>query len=295
MRADRALVCVAMLMLVATRAIAEPTANERAAESFQQARAAFGRREFTAAAAAFEQAAEYAPHPVAWLNAAEAWAKAEEPVKAATDCDRVLDDPTASAVHRKEAAARLEVLSRRVATLQIWGEGRASLDGGAPFSLPSRRRSAAGPHVVSFMDSQRRVDVTARTGEVTEVALERAPASAAPVRVAPPAPAPAPAPALVPLPAHSRSIPVVSIVAFGAAALGAGATTFFALRTSSARDDFDTTPTAATRDSFYGARLATNVALGASVLALGLGVAFWLFSPSEPQLAAHIEAGGIAF
>src|SRR5690348_15803406 len=74
MRVDLVLVILALLVAVAP-ASAEPAAPIRATESFQQARAAFARREFTAAAAAFEQAAAYEPHPVAWLDAAEAWEK----------------------------------------------------------------------------------------------------------------------------------------------------------------------------------------------------------------------------
>jgi hypothetical protein len=205
----------------------------------------------------------------------------------------VLDDPGASAVHRKEAEARLELLARRVATLHIQGSGRASLDGGAPFSLPARRRTSAGSHAVSFIESQRRVEVTARTGEVTNVVLENAPTPDASVRAPTPPVATAPSPGAAQAPA--RSVPASSLVAFGAAAIGAGVTTFFALRTTSAHDDFDAAPTAATRDSFYSARLATNVALGATVVAVGVGVAFWLFAPSEAKRAAHLGARGVTF
>src|SRR5437868_2667472 len=70
-----------------------PDEHDRAAEIFRQAQAAFARREFSAAAAAFEQAASFENHPATLLNAAEAWEAVPDEVRAAEDCDRVLAMP----------------------------------------------------------------------------------------------------------------------------------------------------------------------------------------------------------
>src|SRR4051812_39095386 len=75
-------------------------ARARADESFRQAKAAFARGEFAAAAAAFEQAATFVLHPAPLMNAAEAWENAGEPVRAIEDCDRVSAIPDAGEQYR---------------------------------------------------------------------------------------------------------------------------------------------------------------------------------------------------
>ena len=61
----------------------------RAAESFNQARAAYERGDYTTAAVGFEQAAVYKAHHGALLNAAAAWEQAGDLPRAISDCDRV--------------------------------------------------------------------------------------------------------------------------------------------------------------------------------------------------------------
>ena len=283
MRTEQLGALIAVLFMAVIATAAEPTAHERAAASFQQARAAFARREFTAAAAAFEQAAQYEPHPIAWLDAAEAWANADEPLKAAVDCERALQEPEVSRGARDEAEARLKVLGKRIATLQIQGETgqRATLDGGAPFALPARKRTTAGRHVVSVTGGSAPAhdyEITTRIGETTSIDVTAPPVPPPPREAPPDVSSPPPRPS-----STDRSIPVVSFIAFGAAAVSAGATTVFAFRTMNARDDFNRTPTESTRDAFYRERLATNVLLGAAIVGVGIGVTFWLLSPAESR------------
>jgi hypothetical protein len=290
MRAELVLAC----LVVATPAIAragEPTAHDRAAQSFEQARSAFARRDFTAAALAFEQAAEYEPHPIAWLDAAEAWTNAGEPVRAAIACDRILDDPATPPRFRREAEQRLGAVAREVATVDVRGrEGtRAALDGGADFAVPARRRTRRGAHELAIVEpgagGPRRIPITVRGGETVVVDLSVAPAEPPPR----PSPSPAPAPPAVSPPAPTRSgPPLASWIAFGAAGVGAAATTFFGIRTSSARDDFDRAPTADHRDAFYGERLATNVSLALAAGALLTGVVLWIAAPSGHRTRAGL-------
>ena len=66
---------VAASLTMASPAVAaegdEP--KKQAAEQFSLAQAAFARKDFATAAAAFEQASALAPHVATQLNAAEAW------------------------------------------------------------------------------------------------------------------------------------------------------------------------------------------------------------------------------
>ncbi|WP_394838404.1 hypothetical protein LVJ94_15985 [Pendulispora rubella] len=281
MRTNRGAVLLTALLLYAGPVRAEPTAHERASASFQQARAAFARREFTAAAAAFEQAAEYEPHPVAWLNAAEAWARADDPVRAATDCDRVLEDRNAAATYRDEAKTRLEALGQRVATADVRGNAGslASLDGGPTFSLPARKRMTAGSHVVTVTEGgpPRRFPITVRLGETALVD-----ATPPPPPASPPAPE-ARALAVHPVPNTSKHPPTATWIAFGVSGAALASATVFGFRTMSAHDDFDNAPTNDTRDAFYRERLATNVSLGVALVAAGVGLTLWLLAPSASR------------
>ncbi|MDB4998792.1 MAG: hypothetical protein JWM74_6224, partial [Myxococcaceae bacterium] len=74
----------------ATEETRDPRASERARTTFDQAREAFARKSYVAAASAFEQSESYVPHPGPWVNAAEAWILAGDPVRAARACDRAL-------------------------------------------------------------------------------------------------------------------------------------------------------------------------------------------------------------
>src|SRR4051812_10152240 len=104
----RRLIGLAALCLAGVARADAPSADEhaRAAEIFGQAQAAFSRREFSAAAAAFEQAASFEAHPAALLNAAEAWEAVPDPARAAEDCDRVLAIPGVSPEFQHEADLR---------------------------------------------------------------------------------------------------------------------------------------------------------------------------------------------
>src|SRR3954468_1332556 len=96
-------VLVAIAIACAATAHADDAAHDRAAESFRQAQAAFQRRDFAAAAAAFEQAAGFEPHPAPLMNAADAWERANEWARAAEDCDRVLAMPAVDPEFRSTA------------------------------------------------------------------------------------------------------------------------------------------------------------------------------------------------
>src|SRR5206468_4049238 len=95
--------------------------HRRAAASFEQARAAFARKDYAAAAAAFELAASLEPHAAALLNAGEAWQLAGDDLRAAQAYDRVLAFPGLEPSYRADAERRLATVTPHVGTLLVTG------------------------------------------------------------------------------------------------------------------------------------------------------------------------------
>jgi hypothetical protein len=288
------------VLLVARVATAASTDDERAraAESFRQAQAAFERRDFAAAAAAFEAAAGFVPHPAAWLSAADAWQRAGEPARAAEDCDRAHELPNleeaAAADHAdyaRDAAQCIERLRGRVALLAVAGAGATAVrvDDGAEQVLPARRWVRPGHHVLTLVDLQssrtRRMELEVRAGEERTVdATTSVPATvAAPPRASPPTET-APSPA----PARSHGIPAASWVAFGLAVPAAVAYGVTGIMTLQAQRDFDATPSASNRDAFYRDRTMADVSFAIALTAAAAGVVLWILAPdgSSPRVGA---------
>jgi len=262
-----------------SRADADAEARERASRSFSEAKTAFALRNFTAAATAFEEAARLTPHPVTWLDAAEAWERAGEPTRAAEDCDRALavsEDPNLDA----DAHRRLERLVPKIATLELRGGPPLSirLDGNDPVSLPTRRRLTPGHHLILVTDlstgNDRRVELDLVAGS-TQVLDLASPASPRPTENAAPAPQKR---------SHrgvfGASPPLGSWALFGASAMFVGVATVFGLSTLREKDDFNAAPTRSGLDRFRRDRLVTNAALAAAIVSAAAGVAIWIWSPA---------------
>jgi hypothetical protein len=259
----------------------------RAATVFRQAQQAFGQKNYAAAAAAFEEAAQLVPHPSAWLNAAEAWELDGDLPRAAQDCDRALGMIDAAETHRREANARLARLVPRIATLQTidrsGGHGlRVTVDGGAEERVPTNDRLPPGKHVVVVLDSSgrpsRRVEVDVAQGETRiedltpptaappppDAAVERAPAGPTPER-----------------PPPGRGPSLASWIAFGTSAAASVTAIVAGELTLSARDDFDQAPTFERRDHFYAMRTLTNVAWTVGGGTAVIGVVLWALGPRQ--------------
>jgi len=289
-RASLAFVALALAWPLHARA--DETAHKRAAESFRQAQAAFERREFAAAAAAFEQAAEFEPHAAPLLNAADAWERAGEPAHAADDCDRAFALPNATAAHRGEAQRCIERLGPKLATLDFRGPSTIAvrIDGGAQLIVPVRRRVAPGHHAVTVVDlgtSQTRVvelDVGAGDARAVDVAPGVAPAP--PPTSAPPPPSPPPE--------RSSGVPTSAWIAFGVGGVAAAVATTFGLFTLGAKSNFDNGDTTqSTADAFHRDKAITNVAWIVAGAAAAAGVVLWAASP-RAQVGVSPTAGGAA-
>lgn len=293
----RPLLALAMLLAAHVAQAAPPDdARARAGESFREAQAAFERRDFAAAAAAFEAAAGYAPHPAAWLSAADAWQRAGEPARAAEDCDRARAVPDLAAAstadhadYAHDAAACLDRVRARVALLAVNGAGATAVrvDDGPEQVLPARQWVRPGHHVLMLVDLQstrtRRLEVDVRAGEERTVDAT----AQAPEATAPPAPATAPAPSIEPTPSPRRGhgVPTASWVAFGLAVPAAVAYGVTAAMTVQAQHDFDGSPSASNRDTFYRDRTMADVAFAVALTAAVAGVVLWLVAPDEPPPA----------
>lgn len=311
MRRATVLLVLALLAVLAPASVAraQPAADARveAARRFRGAREAFVRGDYAAAAGGFESAALLAPHPATFLDAAEAWERAAEPVKSASACDAVLATSHVEAKYRDAAEAILRRVGPRVATLDL--SGPTSLEtrvDGVEVSLPTRRRLAPGSHEVVVVDGDARSvePLSLAAGSTSSIALRRpeppvAKASSPRDETAVVAPREAHrdhAPATTTPATERRGPPTLTWIAFGAAGVSAGVAGYFGLGAVRGKSAYDADPTVDRRDAFYRDRTATNVALATAAGFALVGTLIWLVAPrSEATHAARIGAGEIAF
>jgi hypothetical protein len=264
-----------MITLLLLLSAPTPEAQKLAQQSFAEAELAFGRREYAAAAAAFEQAARAVPHPAPWLNAAEAWEKAGAIDRAAEDCEQALAVPEASAVHRQAAFACLDRHGPQLAFLEVQGPstGTARIDDRSS-DLPTRRWLRPGRYVLRLED---RTSGTQEEEVLNLVAGQRLTRALTPP---PPPPAlprvltqtPTSSPALV---AESPGPGIATWAAFGVAGGATLGTAILGALTISAQSNFEAAPSQDAADTFYGRRTGTNVALAVAIGAAGAGLLFW--------------------
>lgn len=251
-------------------------AKQRATESFKAASIAFKRGEFAIAAAAFEQAALYVPHPSTLLNAAEAWELASNHVRAAELCDRVLEtEGAADARHREIATEQLKRLAKKIATLdvEVPPNARVTIDAEREEAGPRHVRLTPGSHAVAYVDPS-----TATTHHETIVLVAGETRKFEPPKADAPAPTSPVTTAILRSPEQpaSSAPPLASWIAFGTAAAAGGAAGYFGYKAGSTASDFDANPSPTLRDDFHQAVIATDVSLGIAAAAAVVGVVVWL-------------------
>jgi hypothetical protein len=274
---------IALTALTERARAAEPDAHARAAESFREGQAAYDRHEYSAAAAAFDLAATFEPRAVSRLDAADAWTRAREPVRAAEDCDRALGMPQITPAEQAYANQLLEKIKNDIATLQV--EGLAStyltIDGAEEQRLPVRKRIAPGRHAIEFRDvatsmrAQRIVEL--HGGDAVEL---RAPLEAGMGIVIQPTVPPGP---LQP-PRDETRAPALTWAAFGVSSAAVAVTAVFGILTINAQSDYDSSPSVSSQSAFYRDRTVTDIALSVAVAGAVTGVALWVLAP------AHVRA-----
>ncbi len=160
-RWPRILGVTATLLSLATRSAWAQSPEEVATDRFKQAVEAYARKDFRAAAIAFESAEAAVPAGATAYNAALAWVAAGEPVHAANDFAAAIELGRLTAVQVVDAGQRLEALEKEVGHLDIMGPpaARAAVDGVGEVPLPSHVRVAPGPHSVSMTRADGSTDV----------------------------------------------------------------------------------------------------------------------------------------
>jgi hypothetical protein len=241
-------------------------ASERARTTFDQAREAFSRKSYAAAASAFEQSASYVGHPGPWVNAAEAWILAGDPVRAARACDRALAFADIDDATRTQAVERLQKVTPLIATVELLGPNlTARVDEGEPYSLPVTLRLAPGSHAfrvsLGATDLKWSREVGAGATARQEIVLrDGVPA----LRGHEPVP---------PRTERSWAPPPLSIAGYGVAATATAGVVFFGLNTLDARDNYREEDA---RSRFYLNRALTNVCLGVAAVAVVTSTILWV-------------------
>jgi hypothetical protein len=274
----------ALFIALSIAAQPDPASRELAAKSFAEGEAAFAKRQFSTAALAFERAARLVSHPSTWLNAAEAWEKGGDFVHAAEDCDRVLEIVDVPAEFAEEATRRLERLEPLIARLEVRGraERRVKIDGGETRRPPFSKRLSAGKHRLEVDDEQRIVELA--PGESRSIELDP------PAEVVQATETPTSAPQLILEPPPPKTEeedgihppPTASWIAFGAAAAALGGGLTFGGLTLAAQNDYEAAPSLELADRFFDRRRTANLLLGATVVAVAIGVGLWILD--EPAL-----------
>ena len=254
------------------------TGAAQAKEAFERARQAFERGDYRTAAEAFEQSADYALHPAPLANAADAWARAGDNVRAARACDRALAIRDIDRRTRAVAEETLAKVLRRVATLEVEGKPGIHLrvDGEDAGVVPVRMRLPPGTHVVEATDpsrgTTRRMTLVLDPGMTTTRAVHDTGEPAKVEEIPRPPPAKA-----------TSGPPLLTYAAYGVAAAGVGAGIYFGVSTLDARERWANDGSSDARSDFYRDRALTNVALGVGVVAAIAGTVLWLTSSPRPK------------
>jgi hypothetical protein len=116
------LVMALSVVLAASLVASEARAQDpkvQAAKSFAAGSEAYARKDFSAAARAFEDAYRIAPRGAAAYNAGLAWESAGEHARAADDYTQALEASDLGAAERADATGRLRGLERRLGRLTL--------------------------------------------------------------------------------------------------------------------------------------------------------------------------------
>lgn len=260
----------------------KPTWKEKqeAAHHFKAGVRAFWQHKYVQAAESFEKANEILPNHKALFNAADAWEKAGELVKAARMFRQYLQIAPEHAHARDDAQSRLDAILAKVSRLDLAGDDATDITVDGEAAQLGELLVAPGEHEVAAVASGESIKkvVTVDAGAILRVLLE------------PPPPPP---------PEHEHEAvagpvgrdegakeakgmgPGIFYTGVVVSAALAGATVWSGLDTQSKRDDFDANPTPTGYDDGVAAQRRTNILLGVTAAvsvttaALGLFAVTW--------------------
>lgn len=277
---------LAFLACIGTAQAAPSKADqEKARQSFTVGKAAYAKGDFAGAAAAFEQAAFYAPHPSPLLNAAESWELAEKPARAAQLCDRVLEMPNIDPQFVKGAQQELAKVEKKVGTIVVKAPQKARIEVDEHEETTAKIRVMPGAHKVKVTDGEgeaRTQSVTVAGGESKDLDF---------LTPGPPKTEDTKPSALLEQKRDEETKrgggpPLATWICFGAGAVATGVGVYFGIQTLGAKDDFDAHPTTTARDTFKSNRFATDISIGVAVVGLAVGFVLWaVASPNDKNSA----------
>lgn len=275
---------------------AEPkaeTAEDRkaAAQHFAEGQKAFTAGDYRHAAESFDLAYQRAPRlPPLW-NAARAWHRAGEPVRAANLYARYLKEAPPSAPDRASALTAMKELEAKLARLEIHAEKftDVTLDGVKVSEMTVY--VSPGAHVVEgkIKDKTAQERLKAEAGASLSVAL-------VPPRDPPPVVSSAPPP---PPPEAPRKplAPMYTFIGAGLTAVGAGVTIWSGLDTLKQKDSFDARPTQSNLDEGHSRQSRTNVLLavtgGLAVATVVVAVMFTDWQGPKTSTEVGLTPGGL--
>jgi hypothetical protein len=266
------LTAVVVIALFAARASAQESDEDRkaAAKLFGEGQKAYREGDFRHAAQAFEDAYQKAPRLPPLYNAARAWQKGGEMVRAANLYASYLRKAPPSAPDRNSATSALRDLETKLARLEVHAADFSDLKvDGAPVALEDQQPASLviyvtpGSHVIEGMHAgaAARQEPTATAGTSMSVVLM--PKETAVV-----------APVVVEKPRGGGGLsPIVVIVGAGATVLAGGFMIWSGVDTTSQRNTFNASPTQANLDTGRSDEARTNVLVGITAgLAVVTGV-----------------------
>ena len=295
---------VAVVVSCSISPIAFAQEATEAADYYDQATAAFERKDFRAAALAFEEAYRLAPHGAALYSAGLAWLFADERARAADDLSRALRSDQLSTDQVKDATGRLQELEAGLCALVVDGPAgsRVSVVHVDRREVPARVYVEPGKSYdvrLEFPDGGSRVQsVRAKIGTV-DVRFEPEPVQRAPSVVGasqPSGPVTGKGEAETARPVDSI-IPTLGWVAVGAAAVAGAGAAYSWSNALDARDDFVSSEyrNADARDRAERWVKWTNVSLAGAGILGATGVVLLLTQPgaSEQEPAADAPERGL--
>ena len=266
-----------------------PPSEAAAAELFRAGAAALGRRDYKAAARAFEEAHARAPRAQAMYNAGLAWAEAGEPERAADALATALLLSGLREDHAAEATRRLKELESGLGVVHVDAHDAridvAHVNGKA---APLEVHLPPGSHTVKVTfagGASLARDVTLDPGKHVVLAFQE-----------PPAAAPPRAPALTPPRSSSFPYRTAGYVSFGIGA-GAGiASGVLGALTVSRRDAYDRAGRVEENRALYDEavrlRTFTNIALVAATVLVATGAVLLLVAPRARGAASALPNDG---
>ncbi|HEY1956484.1 MAG TPA: hypothetical protein VGH28_12755 [Polyangiaceae bacterium] len=265
--------------------------RKAAAKLFGEGQRAYHAGDYRHAAESFEGAYARAPRlPPLW-NAARAWQKGGELVRAANLYASYLRKAPPSAPDRNSATTALRDLSTRVAELEVHAASMSDLKlDGTAIELDDQNPSSVaiyvtpGEHVVEGTQNGKVVRQTTTAAIGTSVSV---------VLIAPVETVSAP-PSLVVQEKPSRGwSPIVVAIGGGVTAVAAGLLIASSVDTLSQRSTFDASPTQANLDTGLADQTRTNVLLGVTLgLAVLTGIVAIFLVDWKPRVHASVGLGG---